>query len=264
MRHVTLVVSMLLACGCGVDPAPAGIENVAKWTWVNYDAADDEAIADAIVKLHAETKNVPADEPVKGSLDVRLSAEDLAPVGLDGVNDPSKARGLLAVTIIECPLAKLEPLVYALNQDEQHPDSYDAYKRTHTSDLATYQSREADTLTWTTELTATVSAIGSTTYSETLSGGVRWVPDTPHGPVLLSRTWLTQPATFEEEGDDYFRQDYQIEIFYERAPGETVHVFGVWREMRMLGFDMDDDVLHSTQLGGFIDWDEQVEELCQG
>lgn len=260
MKRIWLMVSMAVFAGCSVDPAPTGVEEIARWTWANYEAADDEAVADAIVKLHAELKDMPVDDSLEGSVDARLTREELEPVGLHEKNDPSKARGLLVATVIECPLAKVEPLIWALNQDELHPGTYDTYKREHTSSLDAFTSRQAPLLTWTTDLEAT-SPFGNT-YNSRLFGGARWVPESPHGPVLLSRTVLPEPAKFEDD-DAYFRQDYQIELFYERAPGETVHVFAVWREMKVDGLDSEGDTLVSFQMSSFVQWDERLEKLCQ-
>lgn len=258
MRRV-LVPALVALAGCGVDPAPAGIDDLSRWLWLNYEAATDEDMAGAAVKLHAEMKDMPADDDDRGDL-TRLSKADLELVGLEG-NDPAKARGLFVATVIPCPLAKVEPLIYALNQDELHPDSYDAYKRTYTSDLGAYQSRAEPFLTWETEITATPVTVA---YSEKLRGGVRWVPESPHGPVLLSRTWLPSPATFpgEDPEDYFFRQDYQIEMYYERAPGETVHLFAVWREMKYGSFDTEGGSLANIQMDGFVDWDEAIAERC--
>lgn len=260
MKRVWLVVSVAVLAGCSVDPAPTGLEEIARWTWVNYEAADDDALADAIVKLHAEVEALPVDDALEGYIDARLTKEDLEPVGLHEKNDPSKARGLLVATVIECPLAKVEPLIWALNQDELHPGTYDTYKREHTSSLEAYTSRKEPFLTWTTDIKAT--PLPGTTYTERILGGARWVPQSPHGPVLLSRTVLPEPAKFDD-ADDYFRQDYQIEIFYERSPGQTVHVFGVWREMKVGGFETEGDTLASIQLSNFVKWDEKIEEICK-
>lgn len=259
--HRLLPVFLLPLLACGVDPAPQDLERLTRWAWVNYERADDDDIADAIEKLHTELQGLDRSEPIKGTMDERLTREDLEPVQLQDKNDPATARGFLTATVIACPLEKVEPLIYALNQDELHPGTYDTYARTHTSDLEAYVARKQRTLTWTTDIKAT--PLPGTTYTERIDGGVRWVAKTPLGPAFLSRTVLPEPAKFDD-ASDYFRQDYQIELFYERKPGETVHVFGVWREMKVGIFDTEGSVLASIQVDNFVKWDEQLERLCQG
>ena len=40
-----------------------------------------------------------------------------------------------------------------------------------------------------------------------------------------------------------FDQDYQLEVYYERAPGELIHVYPLWREIALpsLGLSTDND-----------------------
>ena len=78
---------------------------------------------------------------------------------------------------------------------------------------------------------------------EHTSGGVRFIPADEKagtGPILLSRSWMKGPAQFK--GDDTsFDQDFQIETYYERAPGELWHAYGVWREVHLKTLNLSSD-----------------------
>ena len=54
-----------------------------------------------------------------------------------------------------------------------------------------------------------------------------------------------------------------MEVYFERAPGETVHFYTIWREMVYAGAaDFDSETVQSFVLDGFEDWDQDSEDLC--
>jgi hypothetical protein len=248
----------LLACR-GVDPAPADLDGLSQWFWLNYEAADDAAIAAAVVNLHAAIGGADRTEVLDGGL------ADLDPAGPAVVGltvDPAPAAGMFMAGPLACPLADLERLLYHLEQDELY--EYDAYDRSYTSDFDAYQSRATPTLAW--QVTLDASVLGQR-YTERLNGGLRYVPaideaTSPFGPILISRTWLLEPAEFHSGGGS-FTQDYQIEVWYERAPGDVLHTYAMWREFDWgSGFDQDNQAAIRINLNGLADWDRQTEDLC--
>lgn len=255
--------SVAVLGACGVDPAPTELQSLVPWFWENYAAGDDEQVAEAVRNLDVALKGVTADEPLEASLN-RLVKAQLAVVGLDGVNDPAKAAGMVVATEIGCTLAQVEKVVIALEQDSLYPDVYDTYARKHTTDKVAYLARTAPTLAWDTAIKATIV---TNTYTENLKGGARFVKDrgkveSPFGAILVSRTWLPKPAVFEDT-DKKFPQDYQIEVYYERSPGRVVHLFGVWREMVIGGLSTEDDSFVGLMTGNFINWDAKTDALCK-
>jgi hypothetical protein len=258
-----LVAGLSLLAGCGVDPAPKELSNLSKWFWVHYDDASDEELAEGIENLHNASKSVTADEPLKGTV-ARLGKSDLEVINFQN-REPKRARGYLVITEFPCKLAQLEKIVIALNQPELHPDTYKKYKREYTSDLAKYLARDTSQLKWKVDLT-TDPTIGSAA-TENLNGGSRFIKSidsevTPHGAFLISRTWLTAPATFEDDGYA-LNQDYQIETWHERKPGRILHMFTVWRQGQFDVLDTEDDTFGTLMMNAFVDWDERVAELCK-
>lgn len=250
--------ALLLAfsAGCrGVDPAPADLDGLARWYWANGEEAEHRDIADSIVTLHATVDGDALDGPVDGAL-TDLSAEDLALVGIDA--DPAAASGFYMVNTFNCPIDQLERVLYHLEQDELF--EYDAYQRTYTSDFDAYTAREVDTLTWEVDIEASV--LGNK-YTENIHGGLRYIPETDFGPAILARTYLTEPANFTE-GNGSFDQDYQMEVYYERAPGEIVHLYALWRQFDWgSGMDQDSEIAVRVNLNGLADWDEETEKICE-
>jgi len=254
--------AIVLLTGCGVDPAPADLDGLVHWIWVNYDASDDAAAADAVAKLDRAVAPDVLESDTGGT--TRLKAEEISGIALTGAHDPSRARGLYAVTHMACTLEQLEPLLYRLDQDKLHEGSYDTYQRTYTSSVDDYAARRASTVGWHSEMTA--SPMGNR-YSEAVDGGLRRVASegivsSPAGAVLLARTYMPAPAVMES-ADNAFPQDYQIEAFWQKGARDVVHLFAVWREMKMGSLDTEGDALASLQLGGFQDWDEATEEHCK-
>lgn len=264
MSRVVSIISLVLWCACSKAPlAPDDVDGEARWFLVNYDTASDADVADAIAKFHkasgaaALTHANPLEDTLR-----HLQAGDPAAVGKpDG--DANSARGMITVTLMPCALASLQPLVVAQNQDVLHPGSYDSYQRTYTSDDAAFASGKSDTLTWTVDIAAT--PLSGHAYTETLLGGARHVNATAGatiaGPYLLARTLLPHPGAMHD-ASDYFRQDYQIDVFYERAPGETVHLFAVWRQAKFSLFDTDGDTLVGLMLSNFAKWDDVTAGHC--
>lgn len=250
--------ALLLACR-HPDPAPEDVDGLARWFWAHYDDEDD-AIAEAVANAHAAL-GADALEDATDGLISDLAAEDLATVGLSETHDPTLAAGMYLSNVFACELGQLEEIVYHLAQDELYEGVYDAYSRSYTSDFDAYVAREAPTLGWEVEISTSVG-LPNSAYTEWLDGGVRYVPDSDYGPVLLARTWMPGPAEFEDP-DKSFEQDYQIEVYWERAPGEIVHLYAIWRQIDLGGgLDQDSDLVVGTTLNNLAKWDEATAELC--
>lgn len=262
-----LAVLLGSACPPPVEPAPKDLDGVAHWLWNNYLLADDASVGDAINKLHKAVDGDSLDESLSGGL-TRLEKDELAWVGLDG-KDPDGAVGLYVVNHTECDLETLEEMVYELDQQQFFPEAYQSYDRRYTSDFDAYRSREEPFLTWHVNIDATISGgVINIPYSESIDGGIRYVPEideetTPFGPMLLTHTFMPEPATFEEDVNEW-PLDFQIAAYYERAPGEVVHFYGVWREMIFggVGLSTEDAWVQNIQFDNMIAWHERTEEIC--
>lgn len=247
--------------------APEKLDDNIRWFWVNNATVDDATLLDGAAKLGAAGDAASRTEALKGQMRGRLAAADLAPVGLDLTNDPSTARGLFIVNTYECTLKKLEGILIALDQKDQYTGVYDSYTRTYTSDAQAFTSGAADTLTWDVEVKASLPI--NDAYTSQLSGGIRRVKGAADGPtkgdLLITRTWLKAPATFNEGSSSYFRQDYQVEMYWEETPGKIFHAYGMWREIKVGGFNLsiEDNGFMNIVLDNLVAWDTTTAELCK-
>lgn len=257
---LTLTLAALALTGCKeVEPAPQDLDGLLHALWGGYEADDDLALAELVDALHDEVGGDTFAELEDGSL---TALEDSAADGLPitPAPDVGAARGLYLLNVYGCDLAQLERILYHQDQGDLYDDAYETYRREYTSDLDAYIDRSAPSVSWSVELTGEL--VGAS-FTEWLDGGLRYLPDSGQGPALLARTYMTQPSQFEEGSSKSFDQDYQIELFYERAPGEVLHAYGMWRSLDMGGgLTMEDDAVVRVILNNLADWDEHTAALC--
>jgi hypothetical protein len=228
--------------------------------FAKYEAGTPEELKAAAAKLPGIVQRT-GGIPLQGKVG-QITSEDLASIGFQA-RDASAVQGLLLLSEIDCPLEKVERLVVARNQTELYPKLYEKYARTFQSSAADYFARKTPTMTWKTAYSAKV---GSYAYDAELLGGSRFLPNAaPNGGgLLLARTYLTAPAKFTSGGDNAaFSQDYQMEIYYETAPGRTAHVYGLWREYKAGSLTSSNDLYVSLVLGNLADFDQRTSIVCR-
>ncbi len=264
-----LVLLALFAVGCNTTPptpAPEEIDDNLRWFWVNGSTVDDAQLIDAAAKLAVAGKADTRTTPLKGGLRKRLESADLKNVGLEGT-DPSTARGMLIVNLYDCSLDKLEGILIAQDQASQYTDVYKSYVRSYTTDADAFRARTTDVIKWTVDVQAALPI--DDVYSSKLEGGVRRVRAPADGPTkgdfLIARTWLTAPATFSSTSTSWFRQDYQLEIYWEQSPGRIFHAYAMWRDIKAGGFNLsiEDDGFFNIVLDNLVAWDTKTAELCK-
>ncbi|MCC6807431.1 MAG: hypothetical protein IT381_08405 [Deltaproteobacteria bacterium] len=251
----------LVLSACYVERAPATVDELVRATWTVFDKtpADIAAFAtNAHEVLKGDTrKTTPARGRVKSLSDTDLAAFVVA------TKNPPKARGIYVYDRLDCTIAEIENLATAPNQKELFPGLYDDYTREYFSDRDAFLAGAMNRLQYATTLKASV--VGNQYTSVATVEALRVpAPDAetiPTGPMLMLRQFLPGAAEFRGDGD--FQQDYQVELFYPIPDGTTMHLYGVWREMRVGTFSADDDVTMTLILDGLIDYDKRMEKHCQ-
>lgn len=258
MRRLAWVTCLGILGGCkSPEPAPEDLDGLFQWFWENSDTASDDEVRAAIVNLHAVVDGDALSDPVRGTMS-RLDAADAALVGVE--LDPANAAGFHLVGPIGCTISGLEPILYHLAQEELYEGVYDAYSRSYRTPLEPYLSREVPTVSWDVDIEA--SLLGDA-YTETLIGGLRYIPEEDGvGPALIQRTYMPEPAVFEDE-NKVWPLDFQIEVYYPRASGDLVHLYGIWREMALGSITTEDAIFQQTVLSNLEDWDEGTTQLCE-
>ncbi len=264
-----LLLFALFATGClDLTPpqlAPEAVDANLRWFWVNGDSADDATLIDAAGKLAIAGKAETRTTPLKGGLRQRLEPADVAPFGLADT-DPSTARGLLVVNLFDCTLDKLEGILIAQDQSSQYTDVYKSYVRSYTTDADAFRGKGTDVIGWTVEVKAALPV--EDIYTSTIKGGVRRVQAPADGPTkgsfLIARTYLTAPAAFATMSGSWFRQDYQLEVYWEQSPGRIFHAYAMWRDIKAGGFNLsiEDDGFFNIMLDNLVKWDTQTAALC--
>ena len=255
----------LAVAGCeSVEAAPEDIDGLFHYFWSKYDPGSDEELALAVLNAHEAVGGDTLAEVVDGTLS-EFSREQMDLVGMREGARASDLAGMYLVNAIPCSVAAVERIVTDLAQDELYEGEYVEYDRRYTSDADAYWARDASQLTWDVDISA--EFVAGAPYSEFIHGGTRYVPvvddeTSPFGPVLLARTWMPEEAVFEND-DYYFTQDYQIEVYYERAAGEVIHLYGLWRRSGFLDLNTDGEFLVRQILNALADWDDRTAELCQ-
>ena len=196
------------------EPAPEDLDGLIHYFWDNFNE-ESQIIQQGVVNIHDVLDGDTLSEVMDGSVS-NLTQQQTELVGKES-SDVDRLSGVFFTNVINCPLESVEKNIYALNQPELHPDSYDEYNRIYTSNLESYEAREEDLISW--ETNYAVSGFGYA-YDAMVYGDLRYVSlqnESIFGPVLISRSILSEPAFFDEDSTDRgMFQDFQLEIFYER------------------------------------------------
>jgi len=259
-----LVALVLATPACApLEPAPEDLDGIFHYLWGRFDSGLDEELADASVNAHAAVDGDALTDPVDGTVS-SLDREALDAVGMPQDRDPASPVGLFRVGLLPCTLDQVERAVISDQQADLYEDLVDACERSYLEGEDAYLSREVATLSWESLVEDSLAGTG---YSKRVMGGIRRVPDlgedTPWGPALVQRAWLPEPAVFE--GDDYYwDQDYQVDLYLERGPGEVLHLLALWRSVGMGAITSENEFMQTMILKARADWDERTGELCEG
>ena len=258
-----LAVIAVAAVACKpVDPAPEDLDGLFHWFWTNYEAAGDGDWLDAVNNAHAAMGMAALEDVVDGTL-TEFTREEMDVVGMREDADPSELAGLYLLNVLPCTVDQVEGIITALDQMSMYEEAYDSYEREYTSDSDAYFAGEVSTLSFTSDIG---SGMLGASYTETVEGLVRRVPtdgDFNYGDVLLARYHIPEEAVWDTDGF-FFTQDYQVEIYYERSPGELAHLYGLWRHMGYGQGSTQDEGIARQVLNGLADWDERTAEICVG
>lgn len=248
---------LLSACAKPVD-APEDLDELFHYFWSKYEDGTDEELLAAAANLD------PLIQEASEGLVTDLTDEEQATVDLGSPRDPAEATGMFVAGPLDCAFSDTERLLYALDQDGLYEgvpgtQSYDAYNRVYTSDLAAYQARDTPFLTWTTTYTVTPLF---TTYTAVISGSMRYVAGADGaGPVVIQRSFLADPAVMEGDTEDYFDQDYQLDLVLPNG-SISAHAYTFWRDLQSAGLDDESTGVQNLLIDGLVDFYDAAETVC--
>jgi hypothetical protein len=195
-----------------------------------------------------------------------LTQDELAVVEMQA-RDPKPAQGMFLVHMFDCDLVTLEKILYDLDQGAKYPEVYDTYERTYTTSLDDYKARTSPFLHW--DMYYEATPMPSARYGAHSKGSLRYVGaddsvELTHGPAVIQRIYMPQPAEYFDTDANEYLFDFQLELYYEPTPGRIAHFDPVWRHMAFngVGASTDDNWIIDTILDGLRDWDLRTQELC--
>jgi hypothetical protein len=248
--------------------APTDLQQNVKWFWTNSDAAQDTDLLSAAGKLSTAAGASAWTMAVEGQSTAHLANADVIAFVTDQSTDPDPARPLLVINEFNCTQAQLEKVLTTDDQNSLFPKTYDKYVRTDDYNRDDFLAKKIDLATWSNEVDLTFSFVNDS-YTSTVKGSLRRIPKADstfaQSDVLIARTWLPAPATFLPGATSYYKQDYEIEIFWEQSPGRMFHAYGMWRQIKIGGsinLTLDDNSFMNLVLNNLVNWDTSVEKLC--
>lgn len=264
MRILTLAIPCALLSTACLQPqeAPADLDGLARFFFDRFDpvgedpAVSDIEMQDAISKLHDVLGGADMGEDHTKSTMGKMTATELEVVGRDDL-DPAKAIGLTVSGIVKCSLDRMQEIILEPDQLSLYPEAYESYERTYDDE------DRAHIDTWRIDYRSNDDVPNQ--FNATVKSGLRFVPETDDaefGRVLVRRGFFPDRAVFDDDENAEFTHDFQIETYHERAPGEIVHFYGIWRWMRLGVLDISQATLMNLTLDGMADWDKKTDTLC--
>jgi hypothetical protein len=259
------------AGACASEPAPDGLDNLARFVWARFDPADglergaqETELRDAVTKLQEEFEalGVTDDTPFTGTLEdlERDDVADLEGVG-DRADDIALVQGFALANIARCTLAQEIGLVMSNRAKEIHPDVYATYEKEFDDDPATFRDGTVDLMSWRTTYKISPPPVGSAYTAKLRASGRRIPAGDGVGEIFMTRVHLLEPAEFDGEGSS-FELDFQTEIYVDNGDGTLNHFYGMWRRMVLGPVDSSSELFIGQTLSGFVDFENRVEAAC--
>ena len=257
-----LAISLIALVGCKkVEPIPEELDDLMHYFWVGLEDGTDEDLIEALDNLHrAIDGNQVGDDFVEGEVS-DLNKAEVSDLGVEGV-DPRDATGVLLVDRVGCTVAGLEAVISYEDQDELYTGVYDSFDRTNTLPTDDYLEGRSDWLSW--DLVYTTSALGAG-YEVSSTTVVRRVRDARGAGehAVLLRAHMVEPARFDNpDTNQFLDQDYHLEIYWPHRGG-LLHVYALWKNTRLLGFEDEDEATQRITLNKLAQWDDGTTQLCE-
>jgi hypothetical protein len=251
----------VLCVGCKpVEPAPEDLDGLSHYIWQHVDEGEDALIVEAVSNLQLVMGDVSADNILEGEL-TTLSAEEVAHLEVD--QDPASAAGVLLADSVSCTGLQLEAVLAYEHQEELYVGVYETYEREMTSSPEDFHAGISDWLSW--DLDYRTSLLG-VSYNVRSRSILRRVHGLESGPILIGRTHLPEPAVFDNENaNSFLTQDYHLSIYWPHPEqdGVMMHMYALWKDTSMLGFEDEGEATQRIILNNLADWDDGTSQLCE-
>lgn len=245
---------LLLLFSCkSVDPAPAELDALTHFFFLEFDSADDERLMEGVDNLLA----LYGGEEQTGSITDITAAEKEA-VGLSGELTNDWLRGVYEMSPRPGCSGEDHARIYAFDdQQSLFNNQYEDYSRSWQTDAQCYWDGTCAEGQWTATIQDSIMFV-SARYDYVVQ-----MRDLSAREVILTRAWLSEPAAIGD-GDDsatFFDQSYSVEVFAP-AGGEWIHLYALWNSGGLEGTDPEAEIWERQYLDGVEDWNDRLDELC--
>jgi hypothetical protein len=236
-----------------IEPVPEELDALVHYLWAEMASGEDEQILAAVDNLATAVDADTLDEAILEGEVSDLTADEIAFIDRSDA-DPADATGLLLADRVACSQRGFERIIAHPDQDELYVGVYDSYERYEMTSKKDFLDGTTQEMTWKLRYSSSVIGAAYTVNSSTL---VRRIDE-----VVLVRAHMLEPATFDnEDSNNFLTQDYHLEIYWP-GEGDLNHVYGLWKDTKMLGLEDEDESVQRITLDKMLQWDEGTGELC--
>lgn len=254
--------SFLLACfalvGCKRPPdAPAELDELVGYLYAHTPDDDPAPLQAGSVNLDVWL-DAHIEETLEGYVVQNLSQE-----AVDALDDRERdLEGLAGAAVGHESEHSVEALAEAMILDDQtevFPNNYSVYERDFLDDADCFAKGDCDWLE--ADVATTVSYAGLITVETKSRNQYRWI-ETEHGPAMIQRTWLQEPALVSLDMLEVDQQ-YYLCAFLPQEGGGSRSVLVTWVVARLTGDSVPEDAALNMVINSMaalaVDLDAYVE-----
>jgi len=259
MVSMSFLLMVLIGCK-SLPPAPTELDELIHFFFLEYDNEDEEYLLSGIDNLlEWQSENGAADGTSGEVSDV--SPDELTAIEMDPNADLTWLTGIFELIPHRgCTPQDMGHIYLFDDQPSLFPGEYESYGREYHLDPECFYDASCPDASW--SLTVTDTLFGrQITYTYMVQ--MRQIP-MGNDSVVLSRTWMQQPAEIGDDADalTFFDQSYQIEAFAPYEDGDNLHLSGLWISGGIEGLDPEADIWSHQFLDGLQTWGARLDELC--
>lgn len=266
---VTLLALILTGCESPYDEAPPEappeLDDLIHFFLGAIDTEDALVVGDMARDLADwyETDSSVVDGLASGTVSAVTEAELEQFEDMTWQPDPSLVTGVYSVKAVGCTFEQMIDVFLEPDQKSLFPNTYTDYEREFDSDPDCFDDETCDQLDYhSTNTTELALGIEMTYDMLTRLKRFRYADaDEADTQVVLVRNVMPSPAV-EDIEDAGYEQSYHIEAHLPWGSSRTLHLYGLWNYGYLEGIDEDVEFWGNEYLGGLLDLDEELEELC--
>jgi hypothetical protein len=256
-----LALAALAACR-PPDSAPTELDELAHFFFAQVHEQEQDRILEGALNLASwfDDNGLAGPGADSGTISDLSSAEVQALAEMTWQPDPSLAVGVFAVSSVACSLEDAEAINLEEDQLALFPGSYNSYERSWDSDPDCYADGSCDAVDWTGDIEdGFVGSLGSMSYQMVVK--MRRSRDVDGQPAAMLVRSVMPAAASEDYDSGGFEQSFHVGVYVPYGAG-TLHLSSLWSYGWTSIGNPDDDFWANQYVGGLLDFEDNLEELC--